>query len=71
MTTNATDTPTLNVTCKHPNNIEQPAPFKQSSFGSVAYDSNRKTREGASFEDQRVKQASSLSPSRLISDMSR
>ena len=44
---------------------------KQSSFGSVFYDSNRKTRESNAVEENRLKQASSLSPTRMIQDMSR
>ena len=61
--TNA-ETPTLDST------IVQAPVFKQSSFGSVIYDSNRKTRE-AIVEEDRHRQASSLSPTRLLSDMSR
>ena len=61
----APDTPTLNAHSK----TKYPV-TKQSSFGSVVYDSNRKTREsvaaGGSHEDHRAKQASSLSPSRMI-----
>ena len=43
----------------------------KSSFGSVVYDSNRKTRESATIDENRLKQASSLSPTRMIQDMSR
>ena len=46
--------------------------MKQSSFGSVIYDSSRKTRDGVAFDEQRgIKQASSLSPTRMMQDMSR
>lgn len=47
--------------------------FKNSSFGSVIYDSNRKTLEHTASEENRhhLKQASSLSPTRPIPDMSR
>ena len=77
MTTNALDTPTLNASSKHPVQPDQTPQLgggvmKQSSFGSVIYDSSRKEKNGVAFEDQRgVKQASSLSPTRMAHDISR
>ena len=65
------DTPTL---------ISNPNKQNGSFVANVVYDSNRKVRENlntstnataAGIEENRLKQASSLSPTRMIQDMSR